>query len=95
MRAVIELNPSALTQAAALDEERRIKGPRGPLHGIPIILKDNVATLASDGNFLLLLNSTPTYRTSVLICRHEYYCRSVFFCSSQPQPDLPDQATLW
>ncbi|KAF8235335.1 amidase signature enzyme [Tricholoma matsutake] len=49
LRAVIELNPSALAQAAALDEERKTKGPRGPLHGIPIILKDNIATLASDG----------------------------------------------
>ncbi|KAF8240536.1 amidase signature enzyme [Tricholoma matsutake] len=49
LRAVIELNPSALAQAAILDEERKIKGPRGPLHGIPIILKDNIATLASDG----------------------------------------------
>ena len=62
MRAVIELNPSALAQAAALDEERRIKGPRGPLHGIPIILKDNIATLASDGKFLLFTNSIATYR---------------------------------
>ena len=50
LRAVIELNPSALAQAASLDEERRIMGPRGPLHGIPIILKDNIATLASDGD---------------------------------------------
>ncbi|KAI0078089.1 amidase signature enzyme [Panus rudis PR-1116 ss-1] len=49
LRAVIETNPSALAQAAALDRERRLTGPRGPLHGIPIILKDNIATLASDG----------------------------------------------
>ncbi|KAH9054227.1 amidase signature enzyme [Lactarius vividus] len=49
LRAVIELNPSALQQAAELDLERRILGPRGPLHGIPILLKDNIATRASDG----------------------------------------------
>lgn len=47
--AVIETSPSALKQAAALDKERRKKGARGPLHGIPILLKDNIATKASDG----------------------------------------------
>ena len=41
---VLETNPDALAIAAALDEERRTKGPRGPLHGIPILLKDNIAT---------------------------------------------------
>ncbi|KAF8260371.1 amidase signature enzyme [Lactarius quietus] len=49
LRAVIELNPSALEQASELDLERRILGLRGPLHGIPILLKDNIATRASDG----------------------------------------------
>ncbi len=44
LRSVIETNPDALTIAAALDEERRSNGPRGPLHGVPILLKDNVAT---------------------------------------------------
>ncbi|GJE93160.1 amidase signature enzyme [Phanerochaete sordida] len=49
LRAVIETNPSALAQARALDLERKILGPRGPLHGIPILLKDNIATLHSEG----------------------------------------------
>ncbi|KAI0089573.1 amidase signature enzyme [Irpex rosettiformis] len=49
LRAVIETNPSALKQAKALDLERRTHGPRGPLHGIPILLKDNIATLHSEG----------------------------------------------
>ncbi|KAE9396164.1 amidase signature enzyme [Gymnopus androsaceus JB14] len=49
LHAVIELNPSALVQARALDMERRRKGKRGPLHGIPILLKDNIATIASEG----------------------------------------------
>lgn len=44
LRSVIELNPDALATAAALDHERREKGPRGPLHGIPVLLKDNIAT---------------------------------------------------
>ncbi len=44
INAVIELNPEALAIATALDRERREKGPRGPLHGIPVLLKDNIAT---------------------------------------------------
>ena len=42
LRAFIELNPDAPADAAALDAERRAKGVRGPLHGIPILIKDNV-----------------------------------------------------
>jgi amidase len=44
LRAVIEVNPDALEIAGALDTERRAQGPRGPLHGIPILLKDNIDT---------------------------------------------------
>lgn len=44
LRSVIELNPEALTIADRLDAERRQKGARGPLHGIPILIKDNIAT---------------------------------------------------
>ena len=44
IRAVIELNPDALAIAAALDNERRTRGARGPLHGVPVLLKDNIAT---------------------------------------------------
>jgi amidase len=43
--AIRELNRSALTQADSLDAERRRSGPRGPLHGIPVLLKDNVGTI--------------------------------------------------
>ncbi|KAG1740450.1 amidase signature domain-containing protein [Suillus paluster] len=49
LHAVIETNPKALSQAAALDEERKEKGSRGPLHGIPLLLKDNIATLHEEG----------------------------------------------
>ncbi|KAH0581111.1 hypothetical protein H2248_012239 [Termitomyces sp. 'cryptogamus'] len=49
LRAVIETNPSAIATAEALDIERKTKGPRSALHGIPILLKDNIATIASEG----------------------------------------------
>lgn len=42
LNAVLALNPDALEQARALDLERAEKGSRGPLHGIPILLKDNI-----------------------------------------------------
>ncbi|KAF9230707.1 amidase signature domain-containing protein [Melanogaster broomeanus] len=54
LRAVIETNPQALSQAAALDAERKIKGSRSPLHGIPLMLKDNIATLHEEGSYALL-----------------------------------------
>jgi len=44
VNAVIELNPDALQIADALDQERKSKGPRGPLHGIPVLIKDNIDT---------------------------------------------------
>ena len=44
LNSVIELNPDALAIAEALDRERKDKGPRGPLHGIPVLVKDNIDT---------------------------------------------------
>lgn len=44
VNAIIEINPDALSIAAELDRERQAKGPRGPLHGIPMVLKDNLDT---------------------------------------------------
>lgn len=44
LNAFIVVNPAAREQAAALDAERAVSGPRGPLHGIPIVLKDNINT---------------------------------------------------
>lgn len=44
LNSVLTLNPNALATAEALDIERQTIGPRGPLHGIPILLKDNIDT---------------------------------------------------
>jgi amidase len=42
--AVIEMNPRALDIAAELDRERQARGSRGPLHGVPVLIKDNIET---------------------------------------------------
>jgi amidase len=44
INSVIEINPDALAIARALDKERLERGPRGPLHGIPVLIKDNIGT---------------------------------------------------
>lgn len=63
LRAIIELNPDALEIADALDEERRGSGPRGPLHGIPVVLKANIDTKdrmsTSAGSLALETHSAP------------------------------------
>jgi amidase len=47
INAISEINPDALHIADALDRERAVSGSRGPLHGIPVLIKDNIATLDS------------------------------------------------
>lgn len=44
LNSIIELNPDALQIAEALDLERKTKGRRGPLHGVPLLIKDNIDT---------------------------------------------------
>ena len=44
LNSVIEINPDALAIADQLDQERRSGGPRGPLHGVPVLIKDNIDT---------------------------------------------------
>jgi amidase len=62
VNSVIETNPDALEIAEALDKERKEKGPRGPLHGIPILIKDNIATadrMQTTAGSLALVGSKP------------------------------------
>ena len=64
LRAIIETNPAALTIADELDRERRVQGPRGPLHGIPVVLKDNIDTaddMATTAGSLALEGSKPRH----------------------------------
>ncbi len=61
LHALITVNPKALETARALDAERRSKGPRSVVHGIPIVLKDNFDTLdmPTTGGSVLLEGSVP------------------------------------
>jgi len=63
VNAIIELNPDALVIADALDHERKSKGARGPLHGIPVLIKDNIATadrMMTTAGSLALVGSKPS-----------------------------------
>src|SRR5688572_22183980 len=71
LRSVIELNPDALSIADTLDRERKEKGPRGPLHGIPILLKDNIDTadrMSTTAGSLALVGARPP-RDAFLVSR--------------------------
>ena len=62
LRSMIEVNPDALEIADQLDAERRSSGPRGPLHGIPVALKDNLDThdrMTTTAGSLALEGSVP------------------------------------
>jgi len=62
VNAIIELNPDAPSIADALDQERKAKGPRGQLHGIPVLIKDNIDTadrMMTTAGSLALVGSKP------------------------------------
>ncbi|MGZ7445739.1 amidase family protein [Paenibacillus sp. TH7-28] len=61
LQAVLTLNPEALSISEALDQERATQGPRGPLHGIPILVKDNfdTADMPTTAGCLCLKDSIP------------------------------------
>lgn len=69
LRSVIELNPDALALADSLDKERKEKAPRGPLHGMPVLVKDNIDTadkMATTAGSLALLGAKPTKDAAIV-----------------------------
>lgn len=63
INSIIELNPDAPSIADSLDQERKAKGPRGPLHGVPILIKDNIDTadsMMTTAGSLALVGSKPS-----------------------------------
>ena len=70
LNAVIELNPDALAAADALDAERRAGKLRGPLHGLPVLLKDNIdiAGMVNSAGSLALVDNRPA-RDAFLVAR--------------------------
>src|SRR6267143_728378 len=71
VNSVIEVNPDARSIAGGLDDERRTRGARGPLHGIPVLLKDNIVThdqMQTTAGSLGLVG-TPAARDSTVAAR--------------------------
>jgi amidase len=68
IHSIIEMNPDALSIADALDMESKAKGPRGPLHGIPVLIKDNIDTadkMMTTAGSLALVGSKPLQDSAV------------------------------
>src|SRR4249919_2279856 len=70
LNSVIELNPDALKEADALDAERKAGKVRGPMHGIPVLLKDNIdaTPMVNSGGSLALADNKPN-RDAFLVQR--------------------------
>jgi amidase len=68
VNSVIEMNPDAMSIAESLDKEREAKGPRGRLHGIPVLIKDNIDTadrMMTTAGSLALAGSRPAKDSGV------------------------------
>ena len=67
LNSIIYINPNAKAEAAALDQERADKGPRGPLHGVPVLLKDNidVANMATTNGSAVMKDAVPSEDGSI------------------------------
>jgi amidase len=67
LNSIISINPNAKAEAAALDKERAEKGPRGPLHGIPVLLKDNidVANIPTTNGSAVMKDAIPSEDGSI------------------------------
>ena len=74
LHSVLEVNPDARTIADRLDAERKSRGPRGALHGIPILIKDNIATadrMMTTAGSLALAGATPPRDAFIVERLHE------------------------
>src|SRR5205823_6505549 len=68
LNSVIEVNPAALAIAEKLDQERKTKAPLGPMHGIPVLIKDNIDTadaMETTAGSLALVGSKPAQDSGV------------------------------
>jgi len=68
LNSVIEVNPDAVAIAEELDKERKAKGGRGPMHGIPVLIKDNIDTadrMQTTAGSLALVGSKPAQDSAV------------------------------
>jgi len=68
LRSILEINPDAMEIAEGLDRQREAKGPRGALHGIPVVLKDNLDTadrMTTTAGSMALEGSIPTHDSFV------------------------------
>ena len=77
IKSVLEVNPEALVMAAELDAERAERGPRGPLHGVCVLLKDNIDTggaMHTTAGSLALLDSRPVADAPIVTALREAGC---------------------
>ena len=68
LNSILELNPDVLSIADSLDQERKAKGARGPMHGIPVLIKDNIGTadkMMTTAGSLALVGSKPLQDSDV------------------------------
>jgi amidase len=68
LNSVIEVNPDALAIAEELDRERKARGPRGPMHGVAVLIKDNIDTtdrMQTTAGSLALVGSKPAQDSAV------------------------------
>ncbi len=68
LNSIVRINPDAMTQARALDAERQRTGSRGPLHGVPLVVKDNYNTdhMPTTGGSVALANFIPSENAAQL-----------------------------
>ena len=99
LRSVIEVNPEALDVAQALDRERGSAASRGPLHGIPILLKDNIDTadrMTTTAGSLALSGSVPPEDSTVASRLRDAGCGAPGQGQSQRMGQLPvDTIVQW